>query len=66
METKTRLRQAALEAAVKISQYDRNVSAYDIISEADRYFEWLIKDEPNYEAVAQPFIGNNVDDEIPF
>lgn len=50
METKTRLRQTALEAAVKSCQYDRNISAYDIIAEAKRFYEWLFEDEPDYTA----------------
>lgn len=65
METKTRLRQVALEAAVKTCQYHRNISAYDIIAEAKRFYEYLVEDEPDYSTVAQP-VGQNLDDEIPF
>lgn len=65
MEPKTRLRQVALEAAVKTCQYDRNISAYDIIAEAKRFYKWLVEDELDYTAPIVP-VGQNLDDEIPF
>lgn len=64
MKTKTYLRQVALEAAVKMSQNDRNIDAFSVIAEANRYFEWLLKDEIGYIAPSSP--SNNLDDEIPF
>lgn len=67
METSTIMRQIALEAAIKLAQYERNTNSYSIIAEAGRYFDWLMTNE-NQNNITVPVIptGQNLDDEIPF
>lgn len=72
METKTRLRQTALKASIKLAQYDRSANfyydgaanSYSIILDADKFFNWLIKDE--IELNIEEFRPSVEESDIPF